>query len=94
MILASPPQNAFLLAQSRTVTERLIADAFISTDMSAYRKLEDLVVFPENREVARHGGRPVDRASEADQRAWKLALRPKACQLASHRKLRLIVAVN
>ena len=45
-----------------------------------------------SREVARHGGRPVYRASEADQRAWKLALRPKACQLASHRKLRLIVA--
>jgi IS30 family transposase len=45
-----------------------------------------------SREVARHGGRPVYRASEADQRAWKLALRPKACQLARHRKLRLIVA--
>jgi IS30 family transposase len=45
-----------------------------------------------SREVARHGGRPAYRASEADQRAWKLALRPKACQLARHRKLRLIVA--
>ena len=45
-----------------------------------------------SREVARHGGRPVYRASEADQRAWKLALRPKACLLARHRKLRLIVA--
>ena len=44
-----------------------------------------------SREVARHGGRPAYRASEADQRAWKLALRPKACQLARHRKLRLIV---
>jgi IS30 family transposase len=45
-----------------------------------------------SREVARHGGRPAYRASEADQRAWTLALRPKACQLARHRKLRLIVA--
>jgi DNA-binding CsgD family transcriptional regulator len=45
-----------------------------------------------SRQVARHGGRPVYRASEADQRAWTLALRPKACQLARHRKLRLIVA--
>ena len=45
-----------------------------------------------SREVARHGGRPVYRASEADQQAWKLALRPKACLLARHRKLRLIVA--
>ena len=45
-----------------------------------------------SREVARHGGRPVYRASEADHEAWKLALRPKACLLANHRKLRLIVA--
>ena len=45
-----------------------------------------------SREVARHGGRPVYRASEADHQAWKLALRPKACLLANHRKLRLIVA--
>ena len=45
-----------------------------------------------SREVARHGGRPVYRASEADQRAWKSAQRPKVCWLARHRKLRLIVA--
>jgi IS30 family transposase len=32
------------------------------------------------------------RASEADERAWKSALRPKACRLANHRKLRMIVA--
>src|SRR5271156_5400872 len=29
-----------------------------------------------SREVARHGGRPEYRASEADQQAWKSALRP------------------
>src|SRR5271169_1915078 len=45
-----------------------------------------------SREVARHGGRPVYRASEADHRAWKLAQRPKACLLAKHIKLRRIVA--
>ena len=45
-----------------------------------------------SREVARHGGRPVYRASEADHQAWKSALRPKACLLARHRKLRMIVA--
>jgi hypothetical protein len=32
-----------------------------------------------SREVARHGGRPEYRAHEADQRAWKSALRPKPC---------------
>jgi IS30 family transposase len=45
-----------------------------------------------SREVARHGGRPAYRASEADHQTWKAALRPKACLLARHRKLRLIVA--
>jgi IS30 family transposase len=45
-----------------------------------------------SREVARHGGRPVYRASEADHRAWKSALRPKACLLAKHKRLRMIVA--
>jgi len=45
-----------------------------------------------SREVARHGGRVMYRASEADQRAWRSALRPKTCWLARHRKLRLMVA--
>jgi IS30 family transposase len=45
-----------------------------------------------SREVARHGGRAQYRASEADQRAWQLALRPKVCRLALHEKLRTIVA--
>jgi IS30 family transposase len=45
-----------------------------------------------SREVARHGGRPQYRASEADQQAWESALRPKACLLAIHVKLQRIVA--
>jgi IS30 family transposase len=45
-----------------------------------------------SREVARHGGRPLYRASEADHQTWKLALRPKTCPLAKHRKLRTIAA--
>jgi IS30 family transposase len=45
-----------------------------------------------SREVARHGGRPQYRASEADQQAWESALRPKACRLALHEKLRTLVA--
>ena len=45
-----------------------------------------------SREVARHGGRPQYRASDADQQAWESALRPKACLLAIHVKLRTIVA--
>jgi hypothetical protein len=45
-----------------------------------------------SREVLRHGGRPLDRANEADQKAWKSALRPKTCLLATQVKLRTIVA--
>ena len=45
-----------------------------------------------SREVARHGGRPLYRASEADQQAWASALRPKACLLAHHEQLRTMVA--
>jgi IS30 family transposase len=45
-----------------------------------------------SREVARHGGRLLYRASEADRRAWESALRPRLCLLALHRKLRTIVA--
>ena len=45
-----------------------------------------------SREVARHGGRPVYRANEADRQAWNSALRPKVCLLANHETLRTIVA--
>jgi IS30 family transposase len=45
-----------------------------------------------SREVARHGGRPLYRANEADQQAWESALRPKRCLLAMHVKLQEIVA--
>jgi hypothetical protein len=45
-----------------------------------------------SREIARHGGRPEYRATEADQRAWDSALRPKRCLLAIQVKLRKVVA--
>ena len=45
-----------------------------------------------SREVARHGGRPAYRASQADGEAWQSALRPKRCLLSIHLKLRDIVA--
>jgi len=45
-----------------------------------------------SREVARHGGRPQYRATEADHQAWESASRPKRCLLAIHVKLQKIVA--
>ena len=45
-----------------------------------------------SREVARHGGRPQYRASEADSQAWESARRPKPCRLATHSELQRMVA--
>jgi len=45
-----------------------------------------------SREVARHGGRPAYRASQADGQAWQSALRPKRCLLSIHLNLRNMVA--
>jgi transposase, IS30 family len=45
-----------------------------------------------SREVERNGGAEAYRASEADERAWRRARRPKACLLASNAKLRRLVA--
>src|SRR3984957_11817021 len=45
-----------------------------------------------SREVARHGGRPAYRASQANGEAWQSALRPKRGLLSIHLKLRNIVA--
>jgi len=45
-----------------------------------------------SREVGRHGGRSEYRANEADDQAWKSALRPKPCRLALHEQLQEIVA--
>src|SRR4029077_8324328 len=47
---------------------------------------------PLSREITRHGGRAAYRAHDADRQACVLALRPKRCLLALHRKLRNIVA--
>jgi hypothetical protein len=44
-----------------------------------------------SREVARHGGCPAYRASQADDEAWQSALRPKRCLLSINLKLRNIV---
>src|SRR3954465_5195789 len=45
-----------------------------------------------SREVAAHGGRDRYRAAPADQQAWAGARRPQVCKLATHRRLRAMVA--
>lgn len=45
-----------------------------------------------SREVRRHGGREAYRAGHAEERAWRLAQRPKSCKLARSARLREAVA--
>jgi IS30 family transposase len=45
-----------------------------------------------SREIARHGGRLRYRATQADERAWQRARRPKRCKLATSAELRDLVA--
>jgi IS30 family transposase len=45
-----------------------------------------------SREVARNGGLGRYRAAASDLRAWRRALRPKVCKLATHPRLRRVVA--
>jgi IS30 family transposase len=47
-----------------------------------------------SRVIARNGGSRHYRATTADKRAWKKALRPKPCKLATHSQLREIVATK
>ena len=81
-------QRTLTLAEREEISRGIVTGSSIREIARGLKRAASTV----SREVARHGGRPAYRASEADQRAWKLALRPKACQLARHRKLRLIVA--
>ena len=47
-----------------------------------------------SREVARHGGRHRYRGTQADERAWQRARRPKPCKLAMSAALRDLVAAK
>jgi IS30 family transposase len=45
-----------------------------------------------SREIGRNGGRSCYRAAASDRQAWRRALRPKACKLATHPQLQRVVA--
>jgi IS30 family transposase len=78
-----------LTVQEREDISRGIA---CGSSIRAIAKGLDRAASTVSREVARHGGRSPYRASEADRQAWESALRPKICPLATHTKLREMVA--
>jgi IS30 family transposase len=78
-----------------TLTERVGISRGIVTGSSIREigRLLDRAASTLSGEVAaRYGGRPEYRGNEADEHAWKSALRPKHCNLAVHEELQKIVA--
>jgi len=76
------------LAEREDISRGIASDLSIREIAKGLQRAASTV----SREVARHGGRPLYRASEADHQAWESALRPKVCLLAIDEKLRTIVA--
>src|SRR5450755_2247334 len=76
------------LAERENISRGIASDSSIREIAKGLKRAISTV----SREVARHGGRPLYRANEADHQAWDSALRPKVCLLAIRVKLRKIVA--
>ena len=81
-----------LLALTQREREELSRGLASESSIREIAKCLDRVASTVSREVARDGGRPAYRASQADDDAWESALRPKRCLLSIHVKLRNIVA--
>jgi IS30 family transposase len=86
--MRSRSPRALTLAEREDISRGIASGESIRGIAKGLRRAVSTV----SREVARHGGRPLYRASEADQQAWDSALRPKVCLLAVHSKLQEIVA--
>jgi len=82
------PRISLTLAEREDISRGIASGSSIREIAKSLQRAVSTV----SREVARHGGRPLYRASEADQQAWKSAWRPKTCLLATHTTLREIVA--
>jgi DNA-binding CsgD family transcriptional regulator len=66
--------RALTLAEREEISRSIVSGSSVREIARRLRRAASTV----SREVTRHGGRTVYRASEADDRAWKSALRPKA----------------
>jgi IS30 family transposase len=80
--------RALTLAEREDISRGIASGSSIREIANGLQRAASTV----SREVARHGVRPLYRASEADLQAWESALRPKVCLLAIGEKLRTIVA--
>ena len=80
-------QRTLTLAEREEISGGIASSSSIREIATGLQRAASTV----SREVARNGGRPLYRANEADQQAWKAALRPKTCLLATRVRLRTIV---
>ena len=87
-----PPRRrsrlALTLVEREEISRGIAADQSIRDMASAIGRSASTV----SREIARHGGHNKYRAADADSQAWDQARRPKPCRLATHHRLRVIVA--
>src|SRR6202790_873955 len=90
--IAPAVRRRALLALTLREREEISRGLASGSSIHAIAKDLERTVSTVSREVARHGGRPAYRASQADGEAWESALRPKRCLLSIHVKLRNIVA--
>jgi IS30 family transposase len=81
-----------LLALTLREREEISRGLASGSSIREIAKRLDRVASTVSREIARHGGRPAYRASQADGEAWQSALRPKRCLLSIHVNLRNMVA--
>src|ERR1700674_5128782 len=86
------PRRRSLLTLTLAEREDISRGIASGSSIREIAKCLERAVSTVSREVARHGGRPRFRASQADGEAWQSALRPKRCLLSINRKLRNMVA--
>ena len=91
-----PPRERIRHVRTLSLVEREEISRGIAAGMSTRALARMLGRAPStiSREIRRHGGRTLYRASGADARAWQRATRPKRCRLATHRPLRQVVATK
>ena len=81
---------ALTLAEREEISRGLVASRSVRSMAMALGRAPSTI----SREIGRNGGSRWYRATTADKRAWKRALRPKPCKLAEHGQLRQAVAAK
>jgi IS30 family transposase len=79
---------ALTLAEREEISRGLVSERSLRVIACGMGRAASTV----SREIARNGGRGCYRAAASDRQAWRRALRPKACKLATHPQLRGVVA--